>query len=505
MKTTRLAPKVFLVVLTTAFLVATCFAQDVSPPVVTAPLQRFTVTPGISNMIWIEASPNAICAVQANGQKEAAPAPELFADQAGIVRFNYHPGVFDRETFQSGAPDVVTVQVQCQIGDVVTIYPLEIRSSYFPTPEFPAPPPLPKPIGKVRRALTQEEILNLSNEELLEKGYPPRPNPKSRAYPIWVLDVSRSITLVSPPNVTTTEVHGPTTQADSANWSGFMLTAPTNLIFGDSWDVVTGTWIVPNVTGEPGCPFDSVIEIDTGDCSDDFSSFWIGLDNGPNGLDCFFCTALFQEGTEQDAFTPNAGSVFAGRSGTVMQANFAWREIFPLKTVVLYQTNPGDAMYATMGFIGPSTRPANVGNIFFGIDDLTSGQGHFNIESIQSPTEPCVLSSCGPITFYGSTAEWIMERPGFVQSDGSTFAANLADYSDAFMYADQATALSGGFEYYDTSGDPIESSQNAQLTLVGCSFAPELAPMLCPTVSGDMLSIPSARGGGIFFVWNRFK
>ncbi len=490
MKFAKLAPKALLLVLTTAFLVAISFAQDIGP-VVTAPPLRLTVWPGISTLIYVKTLPNAACALYTNGLNDVQHTLQLYADQEGTIHFNAQPPLFEFDSLRGLLPDVVDVLLQCK-GDsaTVTTYPIELRASFSRSIDFPAPSPLPKPEGMIRPALRGAQ-LSLSNQELLEAGYPMRPDPKQApgAYASWLRAVSEPVTLVSPETVPLPGfIDSPTTQQSTSNWSGFELD-PSNVTTTtasgpqpDPYDWVTGTWIVPSVTGEPIWLTNSVL--------------WIGLDGAGT-------TDLIQDGTQQNS-----------TAGGVSMPMPWWFSTYWVWTTILPNPNPnqpteeptnlvvtaGDMMFSQVWIANPvisgsqthSGPPTPTGNsAFFYVQDLTTRAVFI------SPPEPLNFSS--PVSFTGQTAEWIMERPAYVGSPSDIILPDLANYDVAFMYGAEAQTASG--IYVDWN-----SSANTQLTMEGCTtrFAFVNACMLAPT---DVLSTaaPSVNvSGGIQFNWHNF-
>jgi hypothetical protein len=203
-----------------------------------------------------------------------------------MVYFNARRRGFLSESSLSVSDDVTQLVLQCTetVGDQVTsqTHLIELRASHDPTLEFPAPSPLPKPVGTIRPALCGDQ-LNLSNQDLIRAGYPIRPDPKEApgAYRAWLEVVSRPTTVVVPQTVARPDVNfGAVTHTN--NWSGIQLreafqaspsgsTAPS--FTSDPYDLVMGEWRVPYVdlgVVEPG---------------HDAAAMWIGLDDdsGVNG------------------------------------------------------------------------------------------------------------------------------------------------------------------------------------------------------------------------------
>lgn len=129
----------------------------------------------------------------------------------------------------------------------------------------------------------------------------------------------------------------------STNWSGFValtnLKNPKNL----SVEVVSGAWLVPELTPTP---------------DDSFSSIWVGIDG-------FISPTVEQIGTEQDWDSVNN-----------VQVNFAWFELFPgplyaiyldKAHTILFPVNVGDLMGAEVAYVGKDKFHLTIMNFTVGI------------------------------------------------------------------------------------------------------------------------------------------
>jgi hypothetical protein len=125
---------------------------------------------------------------------------KLYADQDGIIRFHVRP--------DSEAEASTRLVVKSELDNKSVQYPLELRASYKSTNEMPFPVnETPEPSHNdayTRPAISEEETLNLSDKEVLERGCPPRPNPNTapQAFDIWKKIVSIPMTVVKPQLVT---------------------------------------------------------------------------------------------------------------------------------------------------------------------------------------------------------------------------------------------------------------------------------------------------------------
>jgi hypothetical protein len=480
MKSARLVRKALLFVLATVFLVATCFAQDIAPPV------RFTITPGVSTPIYIKTLANGVCELQTDGLTDAAHTLKLFADQEGMVYFNARPRRLLFESFFFRLDDVTPLLLQCTeaVDDKVTsqTYPIELRASYYPNREYPAPSPLPKPVGTIRPALRGDQ-LNLSDEDLLKAGYPIRPNPEQApgAYAGWLALVSRPTTVVVPQTVSRPDVRfGPTTQGTSTNWSGFemlqtyQVTNPNGTGPGqptpEQYDLVMGAWMVP------------FVGVGLSEIGHTAAAIWIGLDDDtgiyepPPSPTCPGCFDLLQDGTTTD-------EILTASETLAVVSSFAWYEnirgtgstppvqdIYPL-------VQPGDRMFSQV-FVancpsfsgGPpvvsdcgAPNPSNTSalSVVFYIQDETAGWS----------VPPQVVPING---FSGLTAEWIMERPLGICGD-MNLMCDLADYDGLIlngvrfhtelMYWAVAETGPGRWVVWDSG----VASSSVDYTMVGCN------------------------------------
>ena len=120
--------------------------------------------------------------------------------------------------------------VKSELDNKSVQYPLELRSSLKSTNEMPFPVnDIPEPSQNdayTRPAISEEEMLNLSDKEVLERGYPPRPNPDTapQAFDMWKRIVSIPMTVVNPQLVTNHRVTASSHFHTSHRiWSGYVL------------------------------------------------------------------------------------------------------------------------------------------------------------------------------------------------------------------------------------------------------------------------------------------
>jgi hypothetical protein len=229
-----------------------------------------------------------------------------------------------------------------------------------------------------------------SQEELLSRGYPLRPDPEKmpEAYATWLRMVTSEATEIEPRFVTRPGFRaqppriGLTTlpsAKNSSNWSGFVLyrnpyvlellnaNSPQPYVFASS------EWTVPSVAGEQGVQ--------------DHSVLWVGQDGETTG-------DVLQDGTGQDAMAD-------------------------LQQLTNFKVSPGDHMLGQVWMGNAGSKPTLTG--VFGVCFL------FNLTT-GTYTYVYITPPAGT-TFTGSSAEWIMERPAV---DG--VLPDLSNYGVATMF-----------------------------------------------------------------------
>jgi hypothetical protein len=234
-----------------------------------APEQGFTIATNAHTPMVLKTEPDAACDLHASGVNDPAHTLKVYANGEGYVKVHV--------TAKQGPQDV-RVQLDCTTADAVTVHPLHLRTGSSPTADMPAPDaviPTPKD-AKVLPALTADAAKQLSDDDIMNLGYPPRPDPSAAPdqYDQWLSLVASPLTIIPPHSVSRKErSHVPqsavaasqgdvagTSAAGSPNWSGYVMQGPSHSFMG-----VTGLWNVPTIgTYEPG--------------NSTVSSFWVGLD-----------------------------------------------------------------------------------------------------------------------------------------------------------------------------------------------------------------------------------
>ena len=319
----------------------------------------------------------------------------FYANGEGYIKIHARP---DEETQES------SVRLDCAANGTIIRYPLHLVVSSSPTEDCrrrgvkcrrPEDRKFCAHSRKRRRAC-------LSDEELLNQGYPARPDaatdPEDAAS--WSQFVSQPSTLLPTHLVSTNIFHHPYVQAGVtalANWSGYVGNGPNKRTYDD----ITGTYTQPELVA---CYTNNTT----------YSAFWDGLD-GYGGL-----SDLVQAGTEADC-TNSGGTNFFNYQ--------AWEELLPNQPTeqnVGISPNPADTLQVNVcdrRFQWPCNTKWRVCLVL-----------HRRRDTIQRGPCQCSL---GATYFAGKTAEWIMERP--TVSGGFPL---FSDYSYAYMNAAAADKFS---------------------------------------------------------------
>lgn len=407
---------------------------------------------GKQSGIVIKTKPMASCVVRPSESGDATNGARLFSDQQGYARFFIAPNASGESTTR--------LAVHCESSSGTDDQVVELRASNTPSSDYPSPPPLPAPVGQVRRALSRDEAANMSDADLIKAGYPLPPDQRvsPSGYEIWLRAVTTQGVFVNPGIFLNHYVrhdygntrNGPST---SNNWSGVELTGSSGPF---AW--VSAWWTVPTVTGETSKQTNS--------------STWVGID-GDNTTD------LAQAGTEQDAFGTGSSTVTTYRAWTQLLPNQ------PTESVLTgISVNPGDQVFTEV-WVGPAGGSPSLTNPSFMVvcmENLTSsGSACFNYTQI------------GSTVIGGSEAEWIMERPGTsCDSSGNCTLSELANFGNVAVFTTNVMARrpnSGRHQGY-----------------VGCCGTGSFLINMTSdgTATGTTLDTTNTTGGTINFVWSAF-
>ena len=166
-----------------------------------SPEKHLTIPPDVSTPVVLQTEPDAACALHDAGVSDPSQTMRLYGNIEGYVRFHFTP----KQDIQDAH-----LELDCATQDAVTTHPLHLRIAASPTADMPAPESsVPTPAGsKILPALTDEAARQLSDQEVLAQGYPPRPNAAEspEAYANWLGRFSRPITLLPPHSVSRSDI-----------------------------------------------------------------------------------------------------------------------------------------------------------------------------------------------------------------------------------------------------------------------------------------------------------
>jgi len=364
------------------------------------PERGFTIPSSGQTPFVIQTAPNAVCGLHAANAGDSAPVMKLLANEDGYIRVHVSSKV-DSE-------NDAHVQIDCTAGGKLTIYPIHLRSGVAATDAMPAPQttvPLPKG-SRVLPALTEAEAAQLSDQELLGRGYPQRPDASAepQLYKSWVRAFSKQVTLLAPPTSTSGD-QGLGVQYGteySLAWCGYEAQGANG-----TYSSVHGAWYVPDIPiGEPGYQTNS--------------GLWVGLD-GDDGA-----TDLVQAGTAQN-YLDLDGLNFANYT--------AWTEVVPNQPVgqpLPLNISAGDQMFVDVW--------------------VSDGQAYFLVADDATNETVVSQTALGKTKFLGKTAEWIMERPTVAGKFGELSMFIIAVMNNAYA-----------------NSTPVSTAANVQLTMVNSS------------------------------------
>jgi hypothetical protein len=173
------------------------FAQNLADSNPSEPA-RFTVAPHTSSRIAMKVLPKATCVLHPEGGSGNSHPLKLFSDDDGMIRFNVSPRV--------ESDQVAAFAVDCTSDGQSQRFGLELRPNQSPSLDMPAPVAetrTPKASDFIRPALTQAEVLQLSDEELAKREYPRRPNREQApdAFATWLKAVTQPARRINPRQV----------------------------------------------------------------------------------------------------------------------------------------------------------------------------------------------------------------------------------------------------------------------------------------------------------------
>ena len=374
---------------------------------------RFTVPPALVSHLRIRSLPNAACIVRCEGAE--SPSILAYSDLEGFIDLYVRPA----KEYSQSAKLVIEADGEGASAQHV----LELRAARQSSAEIRSPSvPLIRRIegAQVRPALSLDQVLRISDEELLEQGYPLRPDPDEtpRTFDRWLKAVASPMIRVDPniiarPDISYAHRLAVSTPASSYNWSGIVLEGAPG-----TYDWVSGEWHVPYVRGE--------------DSKKAYSGMWIGLDGEPPSGGDPGTTDLVQCGTGQDAITFETDS-----SNINISTYYAWTQFIPQQQtahqITNFKVNPGDHIWAQLYIADAGKMPS-----------LSGYFGQMLMMNMTTSEFTWVYTPVGSTRVIGRAAEWIMERPKVNEQ-----LTDLANYGSAAMLYPYARRVGGGYVYYN--------------------------------------------------------
>jgi hypothetical protein len=396
------------------------FAVPVSaqaPQRTITPERGFSIPAGAQVPVVLQTRPDAVCDLHPQG--DASNPMKVYANTDGYVKFHVNT--------QPGSRQDLRLQLDCAAAGSLTTHPVHLRIGSSPTADMPAPQTsVPVPQGaQVRPALTDAAARLLTDQDLLSRGYPPRPDPTQSpdAYAKWLSNVSLPTTLLPTHAVSSSDTtHAPQAPAGggrtSGNWSGLEARG-----WRGYFTEVTGEWNVPAVVN----------------CGDPYhltwSYLWVGMDGDPTDGGS---SDLVQAGTMQNCSNDASGASYANYH--------AWTE---------WIQNP-----ATAGPAAINSLPIDAGddvlvNVWIGDGngalDWTGGYAWYFLQNNTQGLAVKLFTPLGGPYFQGMEAEWIMEAPGIFSDYGAALMRNASALTP-FGWQDSFTLGATDITMTDKSG-----------------------------------------------------
>jgi hypothetical protein len=455
----------------------------------TAQRTEWNLAPGVETMVVVRALPKSTCYlhhVQAGEQIF-----QLEADDLGVVRFHVTAPPGGRTT---------ELRLECH-GEHGERHDHAVVLSCDPH-AMPTVAPEAEKIGRRRPALTGDPLA-VSPEELARGGYPERPDPAKSPvrYANWLRQVSSEFTVVEPrlaprprrPGVQKAFTPGEppsggvsgdinqTSAANSGIWSGAYLTRPNG-----SFTAIMADWIVPAVVYLVGAPTEADAVI------------WVGLDNA--------ATDLYQSGSHAVTYVWFDETVDSDRQVFYTPWSFAnywmWIECLPWTEYAIpnFPVSPGDLVHVSM-FVAEGD-----GSIAFSEGRITGQDNYmwFIVTNLSQLTVYEGLYPRGAVSFdgqantgfTGSTAEFILERPGL--TNGAT--QPLAPFGAAIMnncYYGDADRDDDWVGLAPIGGDPPNGSLN-YYTMVGTDIFGD------PLLAASVITVPVPQAAQLIWQWHSY-
>jgi hypothetical protein len=363
-----------------------CFIYRYDKQNIMAEKVRYTIPPDMTSPIMLSTIPDAVCRLQRENQPD--PVLTLYADSDGLICFYVLP--------TSDKPLKITAD--CQTGDKSEQYPVELHPGQ-PTEDKPAPPiyePKLRTGDSVRPALTEQEMLRLSDAALSKRGYPLRPTgPHPVIFNNWRKQVSKQVTVFHHHRISHGELEPAmvnpmriayTTGVTSPNWCGYLLRDDND---PKGYCLVHADFYVPTALSGPK---DTALA----------TSFWVGY----GGYDEYrSATApLVAAGIEISDIKYTTGEEMLGASAWIQNSSALGSGA---QRITKFQVDPGDDIVLEVYIWGAEREP----DPWYGQPDQEGTKMGYNIYNTTKGTGATGSWPAKPIS--GTQVEWMVSKePG---------------------------------------------------------------------------------------------
>lgn len=362
---------------------------------------QYTVLPGQRNAMTIPTGrPGGTFVHHHESTKEPI---QFYADSDGFLPLHVYPPM-------NGSLHFMDLTLT---GEDTTVV-LKLRSSSEETDEFPFHQVVDHKDrkGRLRPALTLEEAMNLSNHDLVRRGYRPRPILEGgQVCEQWLKAVQTPMRHLEPISIPRRTIRHKELRIESnadtefpayitsPNWCGIDVRSSSG-----RYDYIVGSWTMPQILDYPwrrDINFTQLIHNEV--------AIWVGFDGGDGTSD------VVQTGVN---YSVDNWHMYYDIAWKVVSP-YAWAETYPLLPSRLQQVTPllGQEITASIWIEpDPPIVPSHT-------------VAHTIIEDSSTYTVAVIDMPLSGIPLRALEAEWIVEAPTKVDSNGNQSPASLAHFT----------------------------------------------------------------------------
>ena len=338
----------------------------------------------------MKTSPYAVCTVHPRGDTDPQHSLRTFATWEGNVRFyGSGPGL---------STAGLVLDCDSNRGETLVSQAVDSTAIAASAPLTSSTPPE----SSILPALTGDP-LSWSQEELMQRGYPLRPDPQEApaSYSRWLQSVSKPMVIIPAKGIA--DPDGVKANTASNNWDGVLLPKYSST---DVYSNVSGFFYQPNIQSHGWQHI----------ANTNYMFMFVGLDGMYGSAD------VAQAGTRSKLVTAWNGSLWYSVASYYAFAEWAPDVLNVLPDVVVY---PGNYYYANVWMsdsTGGSWQPNGYLWFYFTQeDDGPSVRG-----CIGPPGGACTLTTGSyHQPFVGDSAEWIIEQPVLGQAMVDFYSAQM--------------------------------------------------------------------------------